>query len=364
MAAPRRIGILTSGGDCPGLNAVIRAVTMDAIGAGIEVVGICDGFLGLIEDRTRALREAEVAAILAFGGTILGSSNKADPARFAVGKNPDGSPILQDVTDKCLATFARHKLDVLVVIGGDGTMTTADRLAARGVPCLGVPKTIDNDLVGTDLTFGFLTAVATATDALDRVHTTAASHHRIIAVEVMGRNAGWIALHSGVATAADVILIPEVPFSLEKIARTIRERAAHGRHYSIVCVAEGAKPAGGEQIVARRDPTSPDPIRLGGIAKFVADRLEDLTGMESRHVVLGHVLRGGPPVAADRVLATQFGWHAMNLLRERRFNRMVTMRGLELSDVGITEPAGKQRTVPAEHHLMAAARAVGAYFGD
>jgi 6-phosphofructokinase 1 len=259
---------------------------------------------------------------------------------------------------------ARHGLDVLIVIGGDGTMTTADRLARRGVPCIGVPKTIDNDLVGTDLTFGFLTAVATATDALDRVHTTAASHHRVIAVELMGRNAGWIALHAGVAAAADVILIPEIEFSLESVAASIEARARRGREFSIIAVSEGARPRGGQPMVARVDPTSPDPIRLGGVGRFVAERIEAMTGVESRHVVLGHVQRGGPPIAADRVLATQFGWHALELLRAGQTGRMVTMQGLQLGDVALSEPAGRQRKVPPGHHLVAAARSVGVCFGD
>lgn len=359
--------MLTGGGDCPGLNAVIRAVTKDAAYHGIEVVGFEDGFLGLIEDRGRDLSAADVSGILTSGGTILGTCNRSTPTRYRVGTSATGEPQYADVTERCFETYRRHGLDALVVIGGDGSMTIADHIDRAGgaaVNVIGIPKTIDNDLFGTDLTFGFLTAVETATGALDRVHTTAASHHRALFVEVMGRNAGWIALHAGVASGADVIMIPEIPFSLEAVEAAIVARSRMGKRYSVVCIAEGARPRGGTPVVAAVDPTLPDPIRLGGIAKYVSDHIERATKIECRHVVLGHVQRGGSPVAADRVLATQFGHEAMRLLRDGARGRMVAMTGLRLTDVPLSECAGRQRLVPVDHPLVAAARAVYTSFGD
>ncbi len=363
MTEIRRIGVLTGGGDCPGLNAVIRAVTKDAIFHGIDVVGIEDGFLGLIENRTRPLGYEDVSGILTTGGTILGSSNKANPSRYATGVDASGAPIFEDVTDRCMQAAREHRLDALVVIGGDGTMTCARPFSALGLPCIGVPKTIDNDIVGTELTFGFLTAVATATDALDRVHTTAASHHRAMVVEVMGRNAGWIALFAGIASGADVILVPEIPFSVDAVADVVTRRSKHGKRYTVVCVSEGARPEGGEQVVERTDPTSPDPIRLGGIAKWLSTQIEDATGVESRYTVLGHVQRGGSPVASDRVLATRFGHHAMELLKAGTLDRMVAWNDARMTDVDMALPAGKQRTIPEDHPLLDAARSVYTSFG-
>jgi len=361
---PSRIGLLTGGGDCPGLNAVIRAVVKEAVYHDISVVGIEDGFLGLIENRWRELGAGEVSNILTLGGTILGSSNKADPRRHPVGRNEDGTWRYADMTDACMDGLRSRGIEALVVIGGDGTMSCAKTFVDRGINCIGVPKTIDNDLWGSELTFGFLTAVQTATEAIDRVHTTAASHHRVMIVEVMGRNAGWIALHSGVASGADVILIPEIPFVLDEIAHVVRLRSKRGKRFSIIVASEGAKPLGGSQIVERVDPTSPDPIRLGGIGKWLSGELETRTGIECRYVVLGHVQRGGTPVAADRVLATQFGDHAMHLLRKGARNRLVVMQGLKLTDIDITEAAGRQRVVPPDHPLLAAARSVYTSFGD
>lgn len=374
MSVIRRIGILTGGGDCPGLNAVIRAVARDALLNGYEVAGVIDGFLGLIENRVRRLDHDNISNILHVGGTILGTSNKANPARFAVGANADGSPMFADVSERCVKTIAEHRIDALVVIGGDGTMICADHIARHGVPIVGVPKTIDNDLHGTDLTFGFLTAVSIATEAIDRVTTTAAAHHRVMVVEVMGRNAGWIAAHAGMAGGADVILIPEMPFSMDAVAKAVLDRRAIGRGYTIVCVAEGARPLDGGQVAWRHDPTSPDPIRLGGVGRVVAEALELSTKSEARWVVLGHTQRGGEPVAADRVLATLFGYQAMRVLKAGRFNRMVAIRGTlsagGLTDVDISEAASGQRLIPTrdesgkEHGLIAAARAVGTRFGD
>ncbi len=364
MSAPSRIGILTGGGDCPGLNAVIRAVSKPLLSDDVEVFGIEDGFLGLIEDHVRPLGWRDVSNILNVGGTILGSCNKANPARFATGTNPDGTPVFEDVTKTCLETIERHRLEGLVVLGGDGTMSAAQAFVDAGVPVLGVPKTIDNDLVGTDLTFGFQTAVSIATDALDRVHTTAASHHRTLVVEVMGRNAGWIALHAGVASGSDVILMPEIPFTFDSICETVERRSKRGTRYTVICCSEGARPEGGEQIVGRVDPTSPDPIRLGGVAEFVASEVERRTGVESRSVTLGHVQRGGTPTADDRVLSTLFGHAAATRVHAGEMNRMVAMHRGTLTDIDLRVPAGRQRTVAPDHPLVQAARAVQTGLGD
>ena len=360
----RRLGILTGGGDCPGLNAVLRAVAKTAIlQYGIEVIGIEDGFQGLIEHRVRPLGLKDVSGILTRGGTILGSNNKCNPTRYCTGRKPDGTPIWEDVTEKCLTTIARERLDGLIVIGGDGTMACAAPIAAAGINVIGVPKTIDNDLVGTEITFGFLTAVATATDALDRLHSTADSHHRVMVCEVMGRNAGWIALTSGVASGSDVILLPEVPFDLRQIADDI-DRRMRGPGFAIVVVAEGARPKFGEQVVGRYDPTSHDPIRFGGIGNLVATEIADLTGIETRTTVLGHTQRGGAPIAADRILATNFGFHAMAVLASGNRNRMVVREYNIFSDIDLFETVGKQRLVPIDHPLISAARAIGTSFGD
>ncbi len=361
----RRIGVLTGGGDCPGLNAVIRAVTKDALHHGIEVVGIEDGFLGLIENRTRPLGYEDVSEILTLGGTILGSSNRANPLRFEVAVEPDGTPLFANVIDRCMATIEAAQLDAVVVIGGDGTMTCAEPLHERGVAVVGVPKTIDNDIVGTEMTFGFQTAVATATDALDKVHTTAQSHHRALVVEVMGRNAGWLALHAGVASGSDVILLPEIPFDPKIVCDFVERRAGYGKRYTILCVSEGCFPEGGERVIRELDPGSPDPVRLGGVGRVIAKMIEDRTPVDARHVVLGHVQRGGSPVAGDRVLSTQLGHAAMELLRGGSFGRMVAVQRGRLTSVELTQPAHKQRLVdPSSEPLVRAARAVYTSFGD
>ncbi|MGC8624819.1 MAG: 6-phosphofructokinase [Phycisphaerae bacterium] len=359
----KRVGVLTSGGDCPGLNAVIRAIAKTAIRRyGIEVWGIEDGFIGLIQNRMQPMRDTDVSNILTLGGTILGTNNKCDPRRYAIKSN--GNVHFADVTDRCLEHIALRQLDALIVIGGDGSMAVAGHLIQQGVACIGVPKTIDNDLIGTDVTFGFGTAVAIATDAIDRIHTTAASHHRAMVIEVMGRNAGWIALHAGIAGGADVILLPEIPFDIEKICAAVLQRSNHGKRSSILCISEGAAPKGGKQTVARIDPTSPDPIRLGGVGQLVGAEIEKATGIETRTAVLGHVQRGGEPIAADRVLATQFGHAAVELLVQGRMGRLVALQAGEITDVDIMEAVGKQRLVPLDSPLLMAARAIGTCFGD
>jgi 6-phosphofructokinase 1 len=361
----RRIGILTGGGDCPGLNAVIRAVTKTAMYQHrMRVFGIQDGFQGLAEDGVGELSSFHVSGVLSRGGSILGCNNRYDPSRVFAGHDEHGRPRFEDRIDRCLETMERHRLEALVVVGGDGTMSAAMPLLRRGVPLIGVPKTIDNDVVGTDISFGFLSAAATATDALDRLHSTAESHHRVIVCEVMGRNAGWIALHAGVASGSDVILLPEIPFDIERVCEAVTLRQRHGRGFSIVAAAEGARPAGGSAVVAERDPTAPDPVRLGGVGRVVADAIMAATGIDARTTVLGHIQRGGPPIAADRVLATQFGHHAMELLCAGRFGSMTVRRGGVLTHQPIADAAGRQRCVPIDHPLIQAARSLRTSFGD
>ncbi len=359
----KRIGILTGGGDCPGLNAVIRAVAKAAIGDQRQVIGIEDGYLGLIENRFRVLEYLDVSGILTRGGTILGSCNKANPSHYAV---PDGQGhwTIRDVRDQVVEHYQQAGLDALVVIGGDGTMSGAAGLVQRGLNIVGMPKTIYNDLWGTEITFGHDTAVATAADALDKVHTTASSHHRVMVVELMGRYAGWLALHAGVASGADVILLPEIDFDISKVADKCLDRSRGGRGFTIIAAGEGAKPAGSGQFVDRVVENSPDPIRLGGVAKHVADRIEKLTDLDSRAIVLGHVQRGGTPTAYDRVLATSFGYHAFELLMSGRFGRVVVQQAGEITSVPIAEVADKVRTIPRDYPLISAARKTGTSFGD
>jgi len=360
-----RIGILTGGGDCPGLNAVIRAVAKTAmLQFRIEVLGIEDGFQGLIENRVRPLSFRDVSGILTRGGTILGSNNRCNPQRYCTHLAADGRPVFEDVTATCIDTIRKNKIDALIVIGGDGTMSCAAPLVEAGVNVIGIPKTIDNDLFGTEITFGFLTAVATATEALDRLHSTADSHHRVMVCEVMGRNAGWIALTSGVASGSDMILIPEIPYEEDAVADYITQRMSGGPGFAIVVVAEGATPLGGKQTIARVDPTSYDPIRLGGIGQRVANLIAVKTTAEVRMTALGHILRGGMPIAADRILATNFGYHALSILMEGASGRLVVRENNVFSDVDLLISAGRQRLVPTNHALIAAARALGTSFGD
>ena len=363
MSKIQRIGILTAGGDCPGLNAVIRAVGKTALGRyGLEVMGIEDGFLGLIQNRMHMLNNESVSNILTLGGTILGTNNRVDPRRYPVKSN--GTTEIRDITDRCLEHIEHNHLDAIIVIGGDGSMTVTSHFVRMGINCIGVPKTIDNDLYGTDVTFGFATAASIATEALDRVHTTAASHHRAMIVEVMGRNAGWIALHSGVASGTDVIIIPEIPYDLGKVCEFVAGRLRRGKRFSIICISEGARPKDGEQVVNRVDPASPDPIRLGGICQKLAYDIEMATGIETRTVILGHVQRGGTPVAADRVLATEFGGAAVDLLMSGERGRLIVMHGRTVTHIPLEEVADKQRLVPLDLPLLRAARSVGTCFGD
>ncbi|HRX84304.1 MAG TPA: ATP-dependent 6-phosphofructokinase [Phycisphaerae bacterium] len=365
MTSKKRIGVLTGGGDCPGLNAVIRAVVKTAINDhGWEVVGIEDGFLGLIENRMRPLDLRSASNILTLGGTILGTSNKANPAKFKVGEDAEGNSIIKNVTDRCIENARAKGLDALVCIGGDGTMSGAADLIRKGLPCVGVPKTIDNDLMHTEVTFGFHTAVQIATEALDRIHTTASSHHRVMLVEMMGRYAGWLTLFSGAASGADVILIPEFPYDLAAVCEYCMERSMRGKAFTILAVAEGAKPQGGDYTIGQIVADSPDPIRLGGVSQVLAQQITEQTGLECRATVLGHVQRGGTPCAYDRVLATLFGHHALKLVAEERYNHLVVMQKHALTSVPIAEVADRQRLVQPTDPLVAACRSIGVSFAQ
>jgi 6-phosphofructokinase 1 len=358
----RRIGIITGGGDCPGLNAVIRGVTKPAQDYGMSVFGILDGFEGLVEGRARELKNEDVSGILARGGTILGSSNKGDPFHWPI--NKDGKIEIVDKSEAALKNYKAWNLDAIIAIGGDGTMHICKKLSDMGMNMIGVPKTIDNDLDATDLTFGHDSAVFVVSEALDRLHTTASSHHRVIVVEVMGRYAGWIALNGGIAGGADIILIPEIPYSWEKVYDKIFKRELMGKRFSLVCVSEGAKPLGGEMVVKGHDMKRHDPVRLGGIGEVVAAKIEENTGRETRVTVLGHLQRGGSPTPFDRILSTKFGAFAIELADARKFGRMVALKGNEIKNVRIEEAILKQKLVKPDTQAVRAAKAVGISFGE
>jgi phosphofructokinase-like protein len=363
MKKKRSIAILTGGGDCPGTNAVIRAVAKKAIlDLGIEVIGIEDGFEGLIHRRWRKLNYENVSGILTAGGTILGTSNKADPYRFAVGKGK--TPQFRDVSKTVIANLKKLNVECLVCIGGDGTLFIANRFHKDGVPIVAVPKTIDNDLRGTDVTFGFDTAVSIATEAIDRVHTTAQSHHRVMIVEVMGRTAGWIALYSGVAGGGDIILIPEIPYNIDSVVGKVKDRNKMGKRFSIVVVSEGAKPKGGNVVIQKIVKNSPEQVRLGGISFVLGHQIEKATDIETRQVVLGHLQRGGSPTPADRVLATRLGTKAVELIETKQFGYMAAVKGNDIAAIKLEEIAKGPRNVPLKHPLIVAARSVGTCFGD
>jgi len=352
-----RVGLLTGGGDCPGLNAVIRAVTKSLIRqAGAEVVGFEDGYLGLIENRHRPLSFRDVSGILTRGGTILGTSNTANPFKYHAQEGAD-------VSDRVVEVYRSLELEALVVVGGDGTMSIAHGLQEKGLALVGVPKTIDNDLVGTERTFGFDTAVTIAAEAIDRLHSTAQSHHRVMILETMGRYAGWIALHAGLASGADIILIPELPYHLEEVARVCRGRELGGQRFTIVSMAEGAKPEGGDMTVQRTVANSHDPVRLGGACQHLGLNLEGLIDSEVRSTILGHVQRGGTPTPFDRVLATRFGAHAAALVAAGQSGVMVAQQSARMVAVPFADIAHRVRTVPADDPLIAAAYAVGTSFG-
>ena len=374
---PLRIAISTGGGDAPGLNAVIRAVVLSAFQRGWEAFGISRGYEGLLLRQLRpaperrqsdsptgliALGPAKVRGITHLGGTILGTTNQGNPFQWAT-RRPDGSAATEDRSDEVIAAFQALGLDALIAIGGDGSLSIAYDLHRKGLPVVGVPKTIDNDVVGTESSLGFETAVATATDALDKIHTTAESHDRVFVVELMGRYAGWIALHSGLAGSADVILIPEIPFDIERVSEKIIERERRGRRFSIVVAAEGARPRGGATVY--RQAAAPGKReRLGGIAAEVAREIEARTGKETRSLVLGHLQRGGSPGTFDRLLALRFGSAAVRAVGDRHFGCSVVYTPPTVGRLPLTDIVGKTKLVPLESGIIMTARNLGISLGD
>jgi len=363
----RRIAINTGGGDAPGLNAVIRAVVLAAINEGWEAYGIRDGFGGILnpdpdEEGVFRLTRESVSGITHQGGTILGTSNRGNPLRWPI-KQEDGSIVEIDRSDEILAEFKKRDLDCLIAIGGDGSLNIAKHLRGKGLPVIGIPKTIDNDLGSTVMTFGFLTAVETATDALDKLHSTAESHKRTFVVEVMGRHAGWIALFAGVAGTADVILIPEIPYSMEKVAEKIRSRYENGPEFAIVVAAEGARPVGGEASFVEAAKPGQD-ARYGGLADKIAGQIADLTGVETRSLVLGHLQRGGRPISYDRLLALRFGAAAVELVKRGDFGSMVSLDPPDVKAVPLGQALAQPHFVPVQGDVVRTARALGISFGD
>lgn len=358
----KRIGVLTGGGDAPGLNAVIRAVTKTAIlQYGCEVFGIRDGYDGFLGDNgILPLGLNDVRGILPRGGTILGAANRGNPYARKVIR--DGKEITIDVSEEIVKGIQRLGLDALIVLGGDGTLHIAHELYEHGVPVIGVPKTIDNDIGGTEVTFGFDTALNIATEAIDRLHTTAESHHRVMVVELMGRDAGFIALQAGVSGGADVVLIPEIPFKYEAILAKVRQRVERGSYFSILAVSEGAKPQGGSQVFSRGGDEIYVP-RLGGIGQTVGEYLEK-QGVETRVTVLGHVQRGGTPTAFDRWLATRYGAAAVRLAAAGGFDRMVALIRSQITDVSLAEALAVPKRVDVHGDAVVTARGMGIFFGD
>lgn len=363
----RRIGISTGGGDAPGLNAVIRAAVIAAIGEGWECVGIRDGYRGLLEPSGYAdgglmtLDRDSVRGITHLGGTIIGTTNRGDPLAYPM-QAEDGSWHEVDRSDELIDAFAKQEIDALIAIGGDGSLAIANALSQKGLKVVGVPKTIDNDLEETAVTFGFDTAVTFATECIDRLHTTAEAHDRLMVIEVMGRYAGWIALHAGLAGSADAILIPEIPYDLESVVNVIRRREAAGRHFSIIVVAEGAHPAGGSASVIEDEVGRAE--RLGGIGQRVADELAEMTGKETRTVVLGHLLRGGSPTTRDRILSLRFGAAAVRAIREGITGCMVSLDPPDVRYVPLGLVTKRMKTVPVDSDTVRTVRDLGVSLGD
>ena len=365
MAKKKKIAILTGGGDAPGLNAVIYALIRACTHSfDCEFIGYLFGYRGLYNNDFVELTTSSTSGILHKGGTILYSSNKDNLFDYQVEEN--GVMIKKDVSDIAVENLKKESVDLLVILGGDGTLTSARDFARKGVNVIGIPKTIDNDLADTEVTFGFDSAVAVVTENLGRLHTTAESHHRVFVVEVMGRNAGWIALQSGIAGSADVILIPEIPYHLDKIIQRINERDASGRHFTIIVVTEGAKPAHGEAVVSKVVDDSPDPIRYGGIAAKIAYDLE-LAGTphEVRSVALGHIQRGGETSAEDRVLSVRYAVKATELMEKELYGNMVCIKDGKMDYVSLEDVIGKKnKLVEMDSELLLAARKIGISLGD
>lgn len=358
----KRLAMLTGGGDCPGLNAVIRAIVKSSALKGIEVVGIRDGFKGAVEGDFMTLDVKSVSGILPHGGTILGTTNRDNP--FSYQSKPGSEEPPEDRSGDVLRNIREHQIEALLVIGGDGTLSIASKFSALGLSLVGIPKTIDNDVMATDLTFGFQSAVNYAQEALDRLHTTAEAHHRVMILEVMGRNAGWIALHSGVAGGADVILIPEIPYAMDSIVMAIQARVDKGKRFSIVVAAEGAKPKGGEVTIEKIMKGRPEPIKLGGIGARLCGEIEKLTGLETRSTVLGHLQRGGSPLTGDRLLSTRFGVSAVEAAIRGQFGQMVALQGNHVTLVPLNESINRQKLIPPDDELLFAARSIGICMGD
>lgn len=351
----KQIGILTGGGDAPGLNAVIRAVVRTAVGEfGMKCVGIEDSFEGILgEPQVTKLTLKSVSGILPRGGTILGTRNLGSFVKVV-----DGKPLIPEMPiDEALANLEKLEIEALIVLGGEGTLAIAERFHKRGFPVIGVPKTIDNDLAATELTFGFMTAIDIATEALDRLHTTAASHDRVMILEVMGRHTGWIALHAGLAGSADIILIPEIPFSFDSVAKKVREREKSGSRFTNIVVAEGAKEVGKSEFY--KDPSA---LRLGGVGSYVRQKVEEMTGKESRCVVLGHLQRGGSPNAFDRMLGTNFGACAVRALANGQTGKMVALKAAEVVTVPLADAVLNLKTVMVDGQLVRTARDIGISF--
>lgn len=359
-----RIAISTGGGDAPGLNAVIRAAVLSALRRGMEIYGIRKGFGGLLgEARVTPLRSDDVRGITHLGGTILGTTNRGNPFRWPQ-LGLDGKWQEVDRSREVMDAFYRLGFDALIVVGGDGSLGIALEFCKLGLPVVGVPKTIDNDVSETEVTFGFDTAVATATEAIDKIHSTAESHSRVMVVEVMGRNAGWIALNSGLAGTADVILIPEIPFSWDSIKNKIQEREAGGRHFTIVVAAEGAVPREGGSAVVKAEAEAGGVARLGGIAELVANKITEMTGKETRTVTLGHLQRGGTPTTQDRLLALRFGAAAVRAVVAGKFGHMVAYHPPEITTVPLEDALATRKLVPLDSDSVATAREIGLCLGD
>ena len=359
----KRIGILTAGGDCPGLNAVVRAVSKNALGRGIEVWGIRNGFDGLVRNDLFKITDETVSGILTLGGTILGTSNIANPFKYTL--PPFGTPEApKDLSTVVLHNVKERNLDAVITIGGDGTLHMSQRFVELGLPIVAVPKTIDNDLSATDQTFGFDSALHIATEAIDRLHTTAQSHHRVMIVETMGRYAGWIALRAALAGGGDIVLIPEIPYNDDIIVKHILERKNRGKNFSIVVAAEGAKNEAGEQTIARTVAGSTDAIRLGGIAYKLSDMIEQRSGIESRACILGHTQRGGTPTAFDRWLSTLYGAKALDMVLEEKFGYMASFRDFKITEVKIADAIANLKRVDPNGAEVKAALETGMSFGS
>jgi len=364
MARGMKIAINTGGGDAPGLNAVIEAVVMSAYNRQWEVYGIKNGYAGLLDvNEIVQLTPEKVRNIANVGGTIIGTTNKGNPFEMPI-TNMAGETEIRDVSDKVIENFRRLRFDCLVAVGGDGSLKIAYDFYKKGIPVIGVPKTIDNDLGATVITFGFDTAVSIATEAIDRLHSTAKSHERVMVVEVMGRHAGWIALNSGISGAADVILIPEIPFDINKVCDHIMERELHGQHYAIVVVAEGAAPLGGRSINKGNGEVGRQDVVLGGVGEFVAKEISRLTGKDTRSMVLGHLQRGGSPTTFDRLLSLRFGAAAVRMIEAKKFGMMVALVPPEVSAVPLEDAIGNMKRVSLGGDTIQTARDIGISFGD